>query len=147
MKITNKAAFHDYSIQDRFEAGIKLTGPEVKSIKTGHVSLKGAFVRIVGAEAYLVNSMIPPYTFARVLNYDPNRTRKLLIHKSQLMSLKGKLTSDNLTLVPISLYTRHGLVKVEVGVGRGKKQFEKREALKKRQEKRELDRAFRGKVR
>ncbi len=146
MKVTNKAAFHDYTISERFEAGIKLTGPEVKSIKTGHVSLRGAFVRLLGAEAYLVNATIPPYAFAQIVSYDPNRTRKLLIHKKELLSLKGKIEGSALTLVPISLYTRHGMIKVEVGLARGKKQFEKRETLRRRQQKRELERGFRGKI-
>lgn len=147
MKVTNRAAFHDYTIEDRFEAGIKLMGAEVKSIKGGHISLKGSFVRIIGAEAYLVNASIPAYSFARLINYDPNRTRKLLLHKKELMSLKGKLDAANLTLVPMGIYTKHGLIKVEIGLAKGKKQYEKREILRKRAEKRDLERNFRGKIR
>lgn len=147
MKITNPSAFHEYTIADRLEAGIKLTGSEVKSIKTGHVSLKGSFVRIIGSEAYLVNASIQPYTFARIINYDSQRTRKLLLHKNQIMSLRGKLDGEGLTVVPLSLYTHHGLIKLEIGIGKGKKQYEKREVLKKRAEKRELERQYRGKVR
>lgn len=146
MKVTNRSAFHDYTISERFEAGIKLTGPEVKSIKTGHVSLRGSFVKIIGSEAFLVNSNIPPYSFARIVNYDPNRTRKLLLKKKELISLKGKIEGANLTLVPLSLYTKHGLIKVEVGLARGKKQYEKREILKQRAQKRELDRVYKVKI-
>lgn len=146
MKVSNPHAFHDYTILDRFEAGIKLFGHEVKSIKTGHVSLKGAFVRFVGSEVFLVNASIPAYQYARIPNYDPNRSRKLLLNKRELISLEGKMQGANLTLVPLSMYTKHGLIKVEVGLARGKKQYEKREVLKKRQQQRELEQKFRGKV-
>lgn len=146
MKISNKNAFHDYTILDRFEAGIKLTGPEVKSVKDNRVSLTGGFVRFIGNELFLVNAQIQPYEFARVEGYEPRRTRKLLISKNEMISLRNKVEGAGLTLVPLNLYTKHGLVKVEVGVGRGKKQFEKRELLKKRVQKREIERTYRGKV-
>lgn len=146
MKVTNRSAFHDYNILERLEAGIKLTGPEVKSAKNGHVSLSGAFVRIIGSEAYLVNAQIFPYEFARIDNYDPRRTRKLLLSKREIVVLKQKTESAGLALVPVSLYTKHGLVKLEVGIGKGKKKYEKREELKKRAQKRELERTYRGKV-
>ncbi len=146
MKLTNRNAFHDYTILERFEAGIKLTGPEVKSIKDNRVSLTGAFVRVVGNEIYLINAQIQPYSFARVEGYDPRRTRKLLLGKREIVSLKGKLEGGGYTLIPLSLYTKHGLIKVEVGLGCGKKQFEKRELLKKRAQKREIERTYRGKV-
>ncbi|HCM37435.1 MAG: SsrA-binding protein [Candidatus Gottesmanbacteria bacterium GW2011_GWB1_43_11] len=146
MKLTNRNAFHDYTILERFEAGIKLTGPEVKSVKDNRVSLTGAFVRVVGSEIYLINAQIQPYSFARVEGYDPRRTRKLLLGKREIVSLKGKLEGGGYTLIPLSFYTKHGLVKVEVGLGCGKKQFEKRELLKKRAQKREIERTYRGKV-
>lgn len=146
MKIVNRSAFHDYTIADRLEAGIKLTGPEVKSVKGNRVSLTGSFVRIIGSEAFLVNAQIQPYQFARIENYDPRRTRKLLLSKKEIIALKGKIEGANLTLVPLSLYTTHGLVKLEVGVARGKKQYEKREELKRRAVKRELEQDYRGKV-
>lgn len=146
MKIINRSAHHDYTISDRLEAGIKLTGPEVKSVKSNRVSLTGAFVRIMGTEAYLVNAQIQPYIFARIENYDPRRTRKLLLSKQEIMALKGKIEGANVTLVPLSLYTKHGLVKLEIGIGRGKKKYEKREVLKKRDALRELERDYRGKV-
>lgn len=146
MKIINRSALHDYTISDRLEAGIKLTGPEVKSVKGNRVSLTGAFVRIMGTEAYLVNAQIQPYIFARIENYDPRRTRKLLLSKQEITALKGKIEGANLTLVPLSLYTKHGLIKLEIGLGRGKKQYEKREVLKKKDALRELEREYRGKV-
>ena len=146
MKILNAEALHEYTVIERIEAGIKLIGSEVKSVKGGHVSLKGAFVRLMGTEAYLVNAHIYPYTFARIENYDPQRTRKLLLSKKELISLKGKIDGQNLALVPLSLYTTHNLIKVEVGLARGKKQYEKREVIRKRDQKRELEREHRGKV-
>ncbi len=146
MKVVNRNSFYDYTILARFEAGVKLTGPEVKSVKGNRVSLTGAFVKIIGSEAYLVNAQIQPYEFARVENYDPRRTRKLLLNKKEIISLKGKIESANLTLVPLSLYTTHGLIKVEIGLGRGKKQYEKREAIKRRDELRELESEYRRKV-
>lgn len=146
MKIFNRSAYHDYTILEHFEAGIKLTGPEVKSVKGNLVSLTGAFVRLIGSEAYLVNAQIQPYIFARIEGYDPRRTRKLLLSKKEIIALKGKIEGANLTLVPLSLYTSHGLVKVEVGLAKGKKQYEKRETLKKRETLRELERDYRGKV-
>ena len=146
MKIVNKKAFHDYSILDRFEAGIQLTGAEVKSVKGGHAQLDGSFVRIVGSEAYLVNAQIFPFIYARPEGYDPRRTRKLLFHKSEIIRLKSKLDGANLTIVPLSWYTRGPLVKLEVGLARGKREFEKREAKRREDQKRELEREFRGKV-
>ncbi len=146
MKILNRKAIYDYEILDRIEAGVHLTGAEVKSLKGGHASMDGAFVRLMGSEAYLVNAQIFPYLYARPEGYDPKRTRKLLLHKKQIVSLKSKLESTNLTLVPLSWYTKGPLIKLEVGLARGKKQYEKREAKKREDQKRELEVEFRGKV-
>ncbi|KKU88070.1 MAG: SsrA-binding protein [Candidatus Gottesmanbacteria bacterium GW2011_GWA2_47_9] len=146
MKIINKKALHEYTIQDRFEAGIHLLGMEVKSVKGGHASLEGAFVRIIGAEAYLVNAQIFPYLYARPEAYDPKRTRKLLLHKNELISLKSKVEGSNLTLVPLSWYTKGPLIKLEIGIARGKKQYEKREAKKREDMRRELEVEYRGKI-
>jgi len=146
MKILNRHAAHDYSIIDRFEAGVHLLGAEVKSLKGGHGSLEGSFVRLVGTEAYLVNAQIFPYVFARAEGYDPRRTRKLLLHKKEIISLKSKIEGSNLTLVPLSWYTQGPLIKLEVGLARGKKQYEKREAKKRADQKRELEQEYRGKV-
>lgn len=146
MKITNAKALYDYTISDRFEAGVVLTGQEVKSLRGGHAKLEGAFVRILGSEAYLVNAQIYPYEFARAEGYDPKRTRKLLLHKRELISLTSKLEGGNLTLVPLSWYTTGHLVKLEIGLARGKRQYEKREKIRRHDQKIELEREFRGKV-
>ncbi|MBI5448703.1 SsrA-binding protein SmpB [Candidatus Gottesmanbacteria bacterium] len=146
MKILNKKAFFDYDIVDRIEAGISLTGHEVKSVKGGHANLDGAFVRVIGNEAYLVHGQIFPYEFARPEGYDPRRTRKLLLHKSEITSLKSKIEGAHLTLVPLSWYTTGPLIKLEIGLARGKKQYEKREVKKREDQKRELETEFRGKI-
>ena len=146
MKIFNKKATFEYEIIERLEAGVSLTGAEVKSVKGGNAQLTGAFVRIIGSEAYLVNAQIFPYLYARPEGYDPKRTRKLLLHKSELIRLKSKLDGANLTLVPLSWYTKGPLVKLEIGLARGKKQYEKREAKRREDQKMELEREFRGKV-
>lgn len=139
MKITNKRAFYDYQIGDTFEAGINLNGAEVKAIKLEHADLTGSFVRIIGSEAYLVNAKVFPYEYARPDGYDEKRTRKLLLHKKEIISLKGKTDGANTTLVPISFYEKHGLIKLEVGVGRGKKKFDKKEAKKRADLDREIE--------
>ncbi len=146
MKIVNKKALYDYDILDRAEAGIVLTGAEVKSLRDGHAQLDGSFVRIIGFEAYLVNAQIFPYMYARPEGYDPKRTRKLLLHKKELISLKSRIEGSNLTLIPMVWYTKGPLVKLEIGIGRGKKQYEKREKIRREDLKRELEREFRGKV-
>jgi SsrA-binding protein len=146
MRIFHKKAGFDYTVTDRFEAGIQLTGAEVKSVMGGHVSLEGSFVRIIGSEVYLVNAQIFPYIYARPEGYDPKRTRKLLMHKKEILSLKGKIEGANLTLIPVSLYNKGSRIKLEVGLAKGKKQFEKRDLKRREDQKRELERDFRGKV-
>lgn len=146
MHIINKKAPYEYTILDRLEAGVNLLGAEVKSLKGGRASLEGAFVRIMGSEAYLVNAQIFSYIYARPEGYDPKRTRKLLLHKKEVISLKSKIEGANLTLIPLSWYTKGPLIKLEVGIARGKKQYEKREAKKREDMKKELEREYRGKV-
>lgn len=136
----NKRANFDYKILEKFEAGLELLGHEVKSIKTGHVSLKGSFVVLKQArkegrlpEVYLINAHIPKYKFAgTVKDYDPYRSRKLLLKKSEINRLVGKKKTEGLTLVPIKLYTKRSLIKLEFGLGQGKKKFDKREDIKKK---------------
>ncbi len=147
MKIVNRKATYDYDITDRIEAGAVLTGQEVKSLKDGHGKLEGAFVRLMGGEAFLVNAEIYPYAFARQEHYDPKRTRKLLLHKKELISLASKMDTGHLTLVPLSWYTTGHRLKLEIGLAKGKRQYEKREKKRREQQKRELEREFRGKVR
>ncbi len=142
MKIYNKRANFDYELHEHFEAGIHLHGAEVKAVKLGHADLTGSHVRILGSEAYLVNAQIFPYKYARPENYDERRTRKLLLHKKEIMALRSKMDGQNLTLVPISLYTTHNLIKLELALGKGKKKYEKKEAKKRKDLDRELERGY-----
>lgn len=139
MKITNRKAHFDYQLLDHFEAGINLFGAEVKAVREGHVDLAGSFVRILGSEAYLVNANIFPYEYARPETYDPRRTRKLLLHKKEIISLKSKMDGANLTVVPVSLYTTHSLIKVELALAKSKKKFDKKEAIKRRDIDRQIE--------
>ncbi len=144
MKIVNRKATYDYQILDKFEAGIHLVGGEVKAVREGHVDLTGSFVRIIGGQAQLVNAKIFPYQHARPDTYDTTRTRKLLLHKKEIISLKGKMDGANLTIVPISMYTTHGLIKVELATAKSKKKFDKKESLKKKTIEREIAQAIKG---
>ena len=130
MKITNKRAFFDYQILEKLEAGINLYGAEVKAIRLGHADLTGSHVRIMGSEAYLINAKIFPYKYSRPEGYDEQRTRKLLLHKQEIIALKSKTEGQNLTLVPIALYTTKSFIKLEIGLGKGKKKFDKKESIK-----------------
>jgi SsrA-binding protein len=142
----NKRSGFDYQLMDRYEAGIVLTGPEVKSIKTGHISLKGSFVTLKGGELYLTNANIPPYIHAGILkNYDPTRPRKLLLKKSEIKSLIGKVRISGLTLVPIRVYTKKRLIKLEFAVAKGKKKYDKRESIKKRDAERKIKQELKNK--
>jgi SsrA-binding protein len=139
MKVTNKKAFFDYQILETFEAGINLYGSEVKAVRLGRADLTGSFVRIIGNEAYLVNANISPYQSGQIENYDAQRSRKLLLHKKELISLRSKADGAGLALVPVSLYFKHGFIKLEIGLGKGKKQYDKRETIKKRDIQRDLE--------
>lgn len=142
----NKQARYNYEILGKYEAGIEFTGPEVKSAKLKQISLKGSYVTIKDSEVWLLNCHISPYKKARQEGYDPTRTRKLLLHRKEIDSLIGKLKQKGLTLVPLKVYTKKKLVKVEFGLGRGKRKYEKRELIKKREAKRKIQRALRGKL-
>ena len=134
----NKRAFHEYDLLEKIEAGIELTGAEVKSAKLGQVSLKGTYVAVRAGEAWLIGAHVSAYKPAGSKTfYDPARTRRLLLKKSELQRLIGK-TQSGLTIVPLSLYTKRGLVKVEIALARGRKQFEKREAIRRREVQREI---------
>ncbi|MBR9988174.1 MAG: SsrA-binding protein SmpB [Gemmatimonadetes bacterium] len=139
----NKKAFHEYHILDTFEAGIVLVGPEVKSIRAGKVSLAEAFARVDGSEAFLYGMHISPYDPASTFNVDPIRTRKLLLNRREIRKLIGATQQEGFTLVPLELYLNDGYVKVALALGRGKKQFDKREDVKKRDAQREMQRAIR----
>lgn len=142
---TNKRASFDYALSDRYEAGLVLTGSEVKSVKTGHASLKGAFVTVKGNELYLTNALIPRYQHAhKDTRHEDTRPRKLLLRKREIRSLIGKSRTEGLTLVPIRLYTKKQLVKLEFAVGKGKKSYDKRSDIGKREAKRRIERAMRN---
>jgi len=141
----NRRARYDYEILDTYEAGLVLHGYEVKSIKTGRVSLKGAYVVIKDNEAYLINTFIPPYQPANTPDdYNPERNRKLLLNKSEIKSLIGKSKRKGLTLVPLKLYTKRGKIKLGLAIAKGKREIDKREAIKKRETEREVQRKLRG---
>lgn len=144
----NKRANFDYDISERFEAGLVLRGYEVKSVKTGHISLKGSFVTVKGEELYLTNANIPLYKHAgAIANYDPTAPRKLLLHRAEIRTLIGKSRAYGLTLVPIRVYTKRGLLKLEFGIGKGKKRIDKREVTKKREDQRKIERAMKMQAR
>jgi len=142
----NKKIPFSYDILEKFEAGLTLHGHEVKSVKTGHLSLKGSYLSIRNGEAWLINAFIPPYKMAgRLSEYEPLRPRKLLLRKKEINYLTGKLNEKGLTLMPIKVYTKHGKIKLEAGLARGKKKFDKRETIRRREEKRETARTIRSK--
>lgn len=143
----NKKARHDYEILDTLEAGIVLKGTEIKSIRAGRINLKDGFARIRNGEVWLWNVHISPYEQGNIFNHDPLRTRKLLLHKKQIAKLIGEVKTSGVTLVPLKVYLKDGFAKVLIGVAKGKKQYDKRETLKKRDQKREIDRALKAKNR
>lgn len=141
MKIINKKAKRDYEILEKYEAGIVLTGAEVKSVKQGRIKLEDAFVRVKEDGVFLVNSFIAPYSFADNRDYDPRRERRLLLHKKEILRLITKMRgSRGLTVIPLSCYTKRGLIKFEIALARGRKKFEKQRVEKEREIKREIDR-------
>lgn len=141
----NRQARYDYEFLDEYEAGLVLEGQEAKSARTGKMSLKGSFVNLRGGGAWLVNAHIPLYAKAgKRPDYDPDRTRKLLLHKREITRLAGKLAQKGLTLVPISVYTKGSKIKLQFALARGKKKYEKREAIKKRDIERDIRRSLKG---
>jgi len=141
---TNRKARHNYEILDRFEAGMVLHGSEVKSLRDGKASIKDAFAHIKDGEVFLVGLYIGPYGFSRDGGHPPERTRKLLLHRREIDRIGGKLAERGLTLVPLQIYFKDGKAKLELGLGRGKTSFDKRHTLREKQQKREMDRAVRG---
>ena len=138
---SNRRARHDYDILERLEAGIRLTGSEVKSLRAGRASLTEAFARIRDGEAWLEGMHIPPYEQGQTRGYDPIRPRKLLLHRREIERLIGTTKEQGLALVPMRVYFTHGLAKVEIGLGKGRRAFEKRQAIAKRESQREMERA------
>ena len=137
---SNRRASHDYEILERIEAGIRLTGSEVKSLRGGRASLAEAFARIRDGEAWLEGMHIPPYEQGQTKGYDPIRPRKLLLHRREIERLLGKTKEQGLALIPMRVYFTHGLAKVEIGLGKGKKIHDKRETIKQRDTEREMKR-------
>ncbi|MEW6600350.1 MAG: SsrA-binding protein SmpB [Nitrospirota bacterium] len=137
---TNRKAFHDYHIQDKHEAGISLLGTEVKSLREGRANLKDSYVIIKEGEAYLLNCHISPYSHGNILNHDPLRTRKLLLHKKEIVKLWGGISQKGFTLVPLKIYFKNGKAKVEIGLAKGKREYEKRDSIKAKEAKREIER-------
>lgn len=140
----NKKAFHDYFIEDTWEAGIALVGTEVKSLRMGKCSLKESFIQIHKGEVFIYNMHISPYEKGNIFNKDPMRTRKLLMHKREINKLFGLTTVKGYTLVPLSLYFKQGKVKMEIGLAQGKKLYDKRQAMKEKAIQRENAQQFKA---
>jgi len=138
----NRKAYHDYHIQESFEAGIVLRGSEIKSIRAGKVNLSDAYARPENGELWLYNSHIASYDAASYNTHEPVRPRKLLLHRKEINILASKVMQKSLTLVPLKLYIKHGVAKVELGVAKGKKVYDKREAIARRDAEREMERAL-----
>jgi len=138
----NRKAVHDYIIDETFEAGLVLNGPEVKSLRDGKAQLTDSYARIKKGEAFLFNMHITPYPFAHHMKLDPDRTRKLLLHRREIKRLIGKTEERGLTMVPLKVYFSKGRVKVELALVKGKRKVDKRQAIKERDMKREMDRAI-----
>lgn len=137
---TNRQAYHDFFVEETVEAGLALTGTEVKSIRAGHVNLRGAYARIKGDEVWLEGVHIAEYEQGTYMNHDPLRPRKLLLHRKEIDRLESKVATKGLTLVPLKMYFKHNHVKIELGLCRGKKLYDKRESIKERESQRELAR-------
>lgn len=139
---TNRKAYHDYFIEDRFEAGIELTGTEVKSIRQGKLNLKDSFCHVKNGELFLYGMHISPYEKGNIFNREPLRTRKLLMHKREIIKLSARIQQDGYALIPLSVYFKNARVKVELGLARGKKLYDKRASAAERDAKRDIDRVM-----
>lgn len=146
MKIVtqNKKAFHDYFVLETYEAGIELKGTEIKSVRLGHVNLKDAFIRMKNDEAFIENMHIAPYEQGNIFNHEPLRNRKLLLHKKQIKKLQREVKENGLTIVPTKLYFNTSKLKVEIALARGKKLYDKRQDLKAKDAKRDMERALKN---
>lgn len=140
----NKKAFHDYFIEKKYEAGIELLGSEVKSMKQGKVSIKESYIDDRNGEMFVYGMHVTPFKEAYEQTIDPTRTRKLLLHKKEINNLIGKKTQDGYTIVPLSVYERDGLVKIQIALAKGKKQYDKRETIKRKEADRRIDRALKN---
>ncbi len=143
----NRKAYHDYSIEETVEAGMSLVGTEVKSLREGKANLKDSYVLVKDSEAFLFNCHISPYSHGNIMNHDPLRNRKLLLHKKEIIRLQGKIAQKGYTLIPLKIYFKGGRAKVEVGLAKGKREFEKRESIKEREANREIEKAMKSRSR
>jgi SsrA-binding protein len=143
----NRRARHEYAVEETLEAGLALTGTEIKSIRAGRVNLAEAYARIEKGEAWLIGAHIAPYEQGNRNNHEPTRTRKLLLHRDQIAELIGRTQAKGFTLVPLKLYIRNGMAKLEIGIARGKKAYDKRRTIAERDARRELERATKERVR
>ncbi|MDQ0177617.1 SsrA-binding protein SmpB [Bacillus chungangensis] len=143
----NRKARHDYFVEDTYEAGVVLQGTEIKSIRAGRVNLKDSFARIQQGEVYLYNMHVSPYEQGNRYNHDPLRTRKLLLHRKQINKLIGDTKEQGYSLIPLKLYLKNGYAKILIGLAKGKKKYDKREDLKKKEAKRDIERAFKERQR
>lgn len=141
----NKKAYHDYFIEEKYEAGIALHGTEVKSLRMGKCSIKESFIRIENNEVYIYGMHISPYEKGNIFNKDPLRVRKLLLHKEEIRKLQGKIAEKGYTLVPLQVYFYKSLIKVEIGLAKGKKLYDKRQDIAKKDQRREAERDFKVK--
>lgn len=146
MKIAaeNRKARHDFFIEETFEAGISLLGTEIKSIREGRMNLRDSYVLLKDGEAFLLNCHISPYSHGNIMNHDPLRERKLLLNRRELDRLKGKTTQKGYTIVPLKAYFKGPYVKIEIGLATGKKLFDKRETIKRKEAERQIERAVKG---
>lgn len=141
----NKKAFHDYFIEETYEAGVALHGTEVKSMRLGKCSIKESFIRIENGEVFVYGMHVSPYEKGNIFNKDPMRVKKLLMHRYEINKLAGKIAEKGYTLVPLQVYFREGKVKVEIGLAKGKKLYDKRESIAKKDQRREMEREFKEK--
>jgi SsrA-binding protein len=146
MKIVaqNRKAYHDFTIEETLEAGMLLTGTEVKSLRDGKANLKDSYVIVKDSAVFLLNCHISPYTHGNIMNHDPLRTRKLLLHKKEITRIQAKAAQKGYSLIPLKIYFKGSHAKVEIGLARGKKQYEKRDSIKKREADREIERAMKS---
>ncbi|MBI3377021.1 MAG: SsrA-binding protein SmpB [Nitrospirae bacterium] len=140
----NRKAYHDYHIEEKTEAGIALLGTEVKSLREGKGNLKDSYVLAKDSELFLINCHISPYSHGNITNHEPLRTRKLLLHKKEIERLRGQVAQKSYSLIPLKIYFKGSFAKVEIGLAKGKRQYEKRDAIKKKEADREIERAMKS---
>jgi SsrA-binding protein len=140
----NRKAYHDYSIEETLEAGIQLVGTEVKSLRDGRANLKDSYVLIKDSEVFLFNCHISPYSHGNIMNHEPLRTRRLLLHRKEIERIRGKMQQKGYALIPLKIYFKGSYAKVEIGLAKGKRQYEKRETIKEREAQRDIEKAMKN---